>query len=174
MTTASRLFGSAALSLSLAAAAFAQTPALDVKMGLWEISSVTNLGGDMPAIDLSQVPPEQRAQMEAMIKGMMGQHTNVTKTCMTREKFDQSTFMMPDEAGSDCKQTIVTNTSRTLDATVVCTGERAMTGKMHMDALSQTAMKADIKMDATEQGRAMNISMTMTGRWLGEDCGDVD
>lgn len=174
MTNPSRLFGSAVLFLSFAVAAFAQTPALDVKMGLWEITSVTDMGGQMPAIDTSKMPPAQRAQMEAMLKGMMGQHTNVTKTCMTREKFDQSNFMMSDQPGMTCKQTITTNTRSTLDASVLCTGERSMTGQMHMDALSPTAMKAAMKMATTDQGRTMNIDMTMTGKWLAADCGDVD
>src|SRR2546423_271013 len=46
-----RIFATALLTASIVAIAFAQAPALDVKMGLWEVTSTTNIGGQMPAID---------------------------------------------------------------------------------------------------------------------------
>jgi hypothetical protein len=173
MTKIFRFTLAAAAPLVLYVTVSAQTPALDVKMGLWEISSTTEIGGQMPDIDTSKMTPEQKARMEQAMKAMMGSHTNVTKSCVTKEKFDTSKFMGGNEVGQTCKQTITTNTRSTLDASVVCTGENAMTSQMHIDALSSTAFKGTAKGTGTNQGRTMTVSVNMTGKWLGADCGDT-
>lgn len=165
--------GSACLSLAMAASLVAQVPALDVKMGLWEMSSTTEMSGQMPQMDTSKMTPEQKAQMEAAMKGMMGAHTNVTKSCMTREKFEKQSFMNSDRPGQNCKQTINTNTRTTLDSTITCSGEHTMTGQMHIEALSPTSVKAVFKSVNAARGGNMNVNLTMTGKWLGADCGDV-
>jgi hypothetical protein len=111
--------------------------------------------------------------MEAAMKAMMGSHTNVTKTCMTREKFDRSSFMIQDQPGMTCQQRMTTNTRTMLDATVTCTGERSINAQLHVEALSPESVKVDVKSSATEQARTMNVNVAMTGKWLGADCGDT-
>src|SRR5205823_12920549 len=128
-----------AASLSLSAIVFAQAPALDVKMGLWEITSTSNVGGQMPTIDTSKMRPEQKARMEAAMKGMLSPQSNVTKSCMTRDKFNRSNFVTNDQSGVTCKQTLSTNTRTSLDATVVCSGKQTSTGQIHLDAPSSTS-----------------------------------
>jgi hypothetical protein len=171
MNPTSRWLAAAAVSMSFTTVALAQAPVLDVKMGLWEITSTTNLGGQIPTVDTSKMTPEQKAQMEAVMKAMTGTHS--AKTCITREKFNKSNFMTNDESGKTCKQTVATNTRTSLDATVVCTGERARTEQMHIEALSSTSVEASIKLSSAEQGRPMTASVTMTGKWLGADCGNL-
>lgn len=168
-----RPFVSALLFASITAVVFAQAPALDVKMGLWEMTSVTDLGGQMPAVDTSKMTPQQKAQIDAAMQSMMGTHTNVMKSCITKEKFSDSTFMMPQQPGQTCKQVLTTNTRTTLEGSVTCTGANAMAMQMHMDALSSTSIKATVKSAQTNRGRTMNVTATMTGKWLGADCGDT-
>jgi uncharacterized protein DUF3617 len=167
------LTGSVCIAMATALVCAAQAPALDVRMGLWEVTNVATIGGAAPQIDLSKMPPEQRAKMEAAIKGMMGTHTSVSKSCITKEKLEKSVFMMDDEPGQKCTQALSTNTPSTLEATVRCTGTQPMTGQMHLDALSPTSVKGTMKSEATEQGRSMTISMALTGKWLGADCGST-
>ena len=62
----------------------------------------------------------------------MGPHASVDKICMTKEKFEKSSFMT-DAPGMTCKQTISTNTRSTLETTVACTGTANMTMQMHID-----------------------------------------
>jgi hypothetical protein len=92
---------------------------------------------------------------------------------MTKEKFDKTNFMMTDQPGMACKQTIVANTRSTLDTSVVCTGDRAMTGQIHIDALSSTSIKGNMKSSTSGQGNTITFNMVMTGKWLGADCGDT-
>lgn len=172
MTTA-RWFGSALVSLSLTAALFAQAPALNVKMGLWEITSVSQMGGQAPAIDTSKMTPERKARAEAAMQKLMGEHSRVAKTCVTKEKFEKSGFMdSKDEPGANCKKTITTNTATTLDGNEVCTGsEHSRTMQMHIDALSSTSWKGTMKASTTESGRTTIVNGALTGKWLGADCG---
>jgi len=169
--TMHRWLGTGLILVPLTAAVAAQAPALDVKMGLWEITSTINVGGAMPVPDTSGMTPEQKQRMESAMRGVMGQPT-VTKTCMTREKFNDSNFM---SSGSDgtCKQVLTTNTATALDGTVTCTGDRAMTGEMHVRASSPTAFAGTMKMNAAAAGRPMAVDVKMQGKWLGADCGDV-
>jgi hypothetical protein len=173
MSVVSCTFRSAFFWALIVGPVFAQTPALDVKMGLWEVTSVTDIGGQLPAVDTSKLPPEQRAKIEEAMKAMMGAHSRVTKSCMTKEKFDKTNFMMTDQPGMACKQTIVANTRSTLDTSVVCTGDRAMTGQIHIDALSSTSIKGNMKSSTSGQGNTITFNMVMTGKWLGADCGDT-
>ncbi len=58
--TSHRWLGTGLILASLTAVAFAQAPALNIRMGLWEMTSTTNVGGEMPGIDTSKMTPEQK------------------------------------------------------------------------------------------------------------------
>ena len=172
MTVRSRRFVFTFLALSLSSIVFAQAPALDVKMGLWELTSKVTMGGQMP-FDTSKLSPEQRAQVEASLKSSMGTHTTVNKTCMTKEKFDKSNFMS-DMPGMTCTQTITTNTRSTLEASGVCTGGTgSMTMQMRFDAQSPTAVTGTMKGASTSAGKTLTTDATISGKWLGADCGST-
>jgi hypothetical protein len=44
---------------------------------------------------------------------------------------------------------------------------------MHVDALSSTSFKAAMRSSNSERGKTMTVDGTMTGKWLGADCGNV-
>jgi hypothetical protein len=165
--------GAVCLAASAAAILGAQAPALDVKYGLWEMTNVSTIGGQMPTMDTSKMTPEQKAKIDEAMKQMMGSHTNVTKSCVTKDKVEKSVFMMPEEPGTTCSQKVTTNTRSTLDASVSCTGERPMTGQMHLEALSPTSVRGTVKANTPTPNGAMSVSINLTGKWLGADCGDV-
>src|SRR5438876_2644021 len=58
MTTSFRSLATALLCASLTAVLLAQAPALNVKMGLWEITTTAKVGGQPPAIDTGKMTPE--------------------------------------------------------------------------------------------------------------------
>jgi hypothetical protein len=172
MQIVKRMTGAAMLAASVAAlgAQAPVTPALNVRMGLWEITSTLDIGGDMPSVDTSKMTPQQKAQMEAAMQAMKGAHTTTGQSCISKENFNAASLMDNDE--KNCKQTITTNTASALEATVTCTGDRAMTATLHVDAVSQTAIKATFKSSNTEQGKTMSVNGSFTGKWLGADCGN--
>jgi hypothetical protein len=174
MNLPSRLVSAVLLLVAPGAIVLAQKPALNIKMGLWELTTMSQVGGQMPGIDTSKMTPEQKEKFEAMMKSaVMGAHTNVTKSCISQEKFDKANFMMTDQDAATCKQTVSTNTSASLDAAVTCTGEHPRVGQVHVEALSSTTFKGAVKFTMTENGRAMTVDGTMVGKWLAADCGAV-
>jgi len=172
---ATRTITSSILVVGITTVLMAQAPALDVKLGLWENTIVTNMGMAAPAVDTSKMPPEQAAKIAEMMKGMMGDRTVVEKNCLTKEDLAKDSFMMPEDTRQKCTRTITTNTRSAFAATIACTGERGDTkGDINVESLAGgTAYKSTMKMAATGRGRTMNMTMTMTGKYLGADCGTV-
>jgi hypothetical protein len=145
----SRWMGTAALSLVLGAVVIAQTPVLDIKMGLWEMTTTTTLAAGMPA------------------------RTATSQECMTKEKFEKDPFTMQPVPGVTCKNTVKTNTKTVYETTVACTGDRVMNGEVHIETQSSEAYKATMKMTTAMQGQSMAVTIGMTGKWLGAACGNV-
>lgn len=171
---ATRSIASSILVVGVTTVLMAQTPALDVKLGLWENTIVTNMGGAASQIDTSKMSPEQAAKMAEAMKGLMGDRTMVQKNCLTKEDLSKDSFMMPENSNQKCTRTITTNTSSTFAATITCTGERDTKGEINVEALAGgTAYKGTMKMASMSRGRTMNLTMTMTGKYLGPECGDV-
>ena len=161
--------------LALTTVLVAQAPALDVKLGLWENTVVTRMeGAAMPQIDSSKLPPEQAAKIAEAMKAMMGDRTTTEKHCLTKEDLAKDSFMLPQDGKMACKRTITANTASTFAADLHCTGENEAKGQINVESLSGgSAYKAAMKMAATSRGRTMNMTMTMTGKYLGPDCGGV-
>jgi hypothetical protein len=156
----------------LAAVVVGQTPArpkLDVRMGLWEITSTVDVDGRMPGIDTSRMTPQQRAEMAAAMRGSEAPHTTSTASCITREDFDRRNFVVTQDR--NCRQTITTNTTTRLDATIRCAADRAATGRLHIEATTPTAYTGTITTTAMEHGRRTTTTVTMSGRWVAADCG---
>jgi hypothetical protein len=152
--------------LVAASSAWPQTPvALHVRLGLWETTTTTEMSG-MP--DMGNLPPEQQARAEAMMKGMMQHQTpHTVRSCLTKEKLDRTLFGQEDK---NCKQTVETNTSSVYAFKIECTGEHPTPGEWRFEALSPEGVKGagSMKVD-----RGMTVKSSMTAKWLGESCGNV-
>jgi hypothetical protein len=169
----SRLLAAAAVATVLVIPAAAQAPQLDVRLGLWEVTTVTNLGGAPPAMDTSKMTPEQQARMNDAMKQMMGEHRNTENSCITQDDLNKANFMPAEADAQNCRQTVTLNTKTALESSFTCTGGQPMTGKMHIEAPTPTAMNATMDMSAGQSGRAMTMTIKMTGKWLKAECGDV-
>ena len=170
---ATRTFVSSVTLIGFSAMLLAQAPALDVKFGLWENTIVTNLGG-APPVDTSKMTPEQAAKMTAAMQGMMGERSVTEKSCVKKEDLAKDSFMMPQGSGMTCTRTITTNTKTTYVADVSCKGEREMTGQVNIEAAAGgTAFTGSMKMATSAQGSTMNVTMKLSGKYLGADCGTV-
>ena len=171
MTTFIRSLVSAVFVLSFTTIVMAQTPPklmLEAQVGLWEVTSTTNLGG-IPSVDTSKLPPQQQAQIQAMMSAMAAKPT-VIKSCMTAEKFVTEPPKLP---GTTCQQTLQTNTTTLLENTMTCTGERPSKSVSRTEFTSPTAFAGTVTSSSTAQGREMSVTINMTGKWLGANCGDV-
>jgi hypothetical protein len=148
----------------------AGAPALDVRMGLWEVTNTVDGRDQMPAVDMSRMTPQQQAQMAAAVRGMMTPHTTTTLVCMTRADFDRKNFIADQD--KNCRQTFTKNTPTELASAVRCSGDRAMSGTLHIEARTPTAYAGTITTSSTARGQG-TTTVHMAGKWLAADCGDV-
>ena len=161
-----RFVAALVIAAGLSALVLAQTPNMNVKLGLWEMTMSLDMG---PAggIDTSKMPPEQRAQVEAMMKGR-GMAPMVIKNCMTKEKLAEQKFTT-DRPGQTCTQKVTKATATTLDMVQTCTGDQPMTSEIHIEMVTPASMK----MVAKQIGGRGPATVTMTGKWISENCGEV-
>jgi hypothetical protein len=163
-----RSFVPVALALGAVVVLGAQTP-LNVKPGLWEMTvNVDMPGGVPPGVDTSKMTPQQKAQMDAIMKGRglgAGKPT-VTQSCVTKEDLAQNR-MQQDPPNSSCTTKVTKSTATMTDMIQTCTGAAEGTREMHVEAPSPTSMKMVAKSTA---GRGAGMTLTMTGKWLSDKC----
>jgi hypothetical protein len=150
---------------------------LNVKEGLWEMTVTHSMTGmpAMPSIPpdaLAKMPPEQRARIEAMMKG--GPTTDVRKECVTKEKLEkQSAFS---DNRKECTRTVLNSTSSKLEIKIHCekSGEQgSMDGTLFVEAIGSDNVKGKMDAVTNANGRTMNMNFTFSSRYLGSACGDV-
>ncbi|HKU16863.1 MAG TPA: DUF3617 domain-containing protein [Steroidobacteraceae bacterium] len=148
---------------------------LDIKPGLWEITSTHNISGvpPLPKELEGKVTPEQRAAMETAFRkeAEKGPQTDTERECITRKDVDQP-FHVAD--GKDCTQTIVRTTRTTQEVRLACTGEFKGHGVLRVTTPTPETMTGTLDLQLGDSKDAMTVKSQLQGRWLGPDCGDED
>jgi len=177
--TASFRIGFMAAALAAGATlGLAQQTNLDVKPGLWEITSTGQSSGLPPNIDLGRLTPEQRARVEAAIRARQakGAQTRTYKSCLTKERLKEDVFSdFGKESGMSCKRTVVSNTRHLADYKLECSSDdgKKTAGSMHIEALSNENVIGTVKMTLGDSANTMNVNVDLRAKWLGDACGDV-
>lgn len=162
--------GTLAIALPLLAA-----ERLAVKTGLWENTVTMQITGvTLPTEQLQRMDPEQRAQIEQLMKQMgVGQpRTETDQSCINEEDLDGRTFRESmEQAGDQCKVTEVSATSRRQEYTFQCAAEGATTeGRMVIDVVSDTRVRGTMEASVAE-GR---MDMKFDATWKASACGNVE
>ena len=169
----------AALSACLAVTAtHAASIGLDVKTGLWEMTSTGKTKGApasmLPAEALEHLSAGQRAMINsAMSEGM--KHVDkrrVSKQCVT-EKTLKRGIKLDDKPASDCKETLASNTAKVMEMRLQCSGETRGNGTYRFEAVSREEVRGTMTMTVSSGSDTMTMKRVMNGRWLGSDCGNV-
>ena len=156
-------------------AARARRRKLDVKPGLWEITSTHHISGvpPMPKEWTEKVTPEQRAAMEAAFKkeAEKGPETDTERECISKKEAEQ-----PFDIGDtkDCTQKVVRTTKTTQEVHLSCNGEFKGSGVLRVTSPTPQTMTGSLELQLGEGKDAMKVKSELEGRWLGPDCGDED
>ena len=165
----------AALTLTALSVAAAAPERLNVKLGLWEMTSTMRFSGvpPLPKELLDKMTPQQRAKMIADLKAASQEEPEpeTSSQCITQEDLDK-----PFEAGNseDCTSTVVRTTRPTQEFRMVCTGKTKGSGTFKVSTPTPETMNGTLDLKAGEGPDAFVIKGTIKGRWLGADCGDED
>lgn len=147
---------------------------LDVKTGLWEMTSVGESSGrpPIPAEALAKLTPEQRAKVEQQMAASMAaaNQPHVRKECITQKALERG-LNFADRP--NCKSTVLSSTPRMLDVAMECSGAQQMKGKFHFEAPNRETIAGDTNMVMTDGTNAMTMKFKINGKWQGSDCGNV-
>jgi hypothetical protein len=152
----------------------------DVKLGLWETAVKTEVSGvpamsaipQIPEETLAKLPPEQRARIEAMMKGRGagGPGSMTTKVCVTRESLNRG-FGQNDKA---CTYKVLSSSPNKQVVHMECTrGSNKVSGDMILERLDAEHARGTVTMKSADSERQMESKMSFDNKWLSPDCGDV-
>ena len=161
--------------MTAASSAEAEHALLRVNPGLWEISVVTHIKGQLPIPDsaLAKLPADQRAKLMASMQSMVvAPKPHKFKECMTAQKIAEG-FEVEQEQGS-CKRTVVSNTSSLMEISEKCdTSDGTTTGHFRFQASCMSNVTGALTMNIANGGKNMNMDGTIDGHWLGGSCGAI-
>jgi hypothetical protein len=164
-----------ALTLALAPAVPVAAQKLDVKMGLWEATTLVQTSG-MPPMDTSTLTPQQRAQLEAATAaaGKMAARPHVVKECLTKEKMAKGGLFQQDKQ-DNCTHTVLTDTAAELGVKFSCSAGDGETtsGEWHFQATSPESVKGTGQMTMARGAQSMKASTSVTAKWISASCGNV-
>jgi hypothetical protein len=174
MSITQKILACAAGVLGIAVLVYAAPPpaAMAIDLGLWEITTQGQMSGApmIPPERLAQMPPEQRARIEAMLAHQNGRKF---KQCMTEEKRRKG-FEARQSPDNECKSTVVTNTSSEYEVHRVCTtDEGQVDSTAHFTIGDRHSASGKVDIVRTMGGRSTTIHTTIEAKWLGSDCGNV-
>jgi Protein of unknown function (DUF3617) len=153
-----------------------------IRPGLWENTvSMKSGGGEVEAAmaqmraQLASMPPEQRAQVEAMMArqgmGMAPGKPNTVRSCISPEMANRNEFHPGDK---NCKSTGHSRSGNTVRFKFACESERgAAEGEGEFTLVSDTETKGKMWVNAMRQGKAFRMDMESGSKWVAADCGDI-
>lgn len=165
-----------ALAMLPMAAAQAQT----IKPGLWELNNTVKTGDlqtdaaiQMAMQQLANMPPAQRAQMEAMlaqngvsVPKVGGDGTMTVSACVTPEMAAKKELPL-NQKGNCTSKTVPA--AGGLDVTFSCTNPNSSgQGQIRFSDDSHYTMMMDVNTEAT--GTPQKVKVNSTGRWVSATC----
>lgn len=146
------------------------------KPGLWETSVTTQMPGmAIPEDRLAKMTPEQRAQVEAMMSSRMGRGAQpiTNKSCETPETLKREQAYGADR-GKTCKATPVSSNGAKQVIQLSCETENMKSdGTLTVETPDSEHFNGTMVMHVNSQGRNMDMTTKISGKWISSDCGDV-
>ena len=148
---------------------------LDIKPGLWKVTTTAHMNGQppIPEAELARLAPAQRAQLEAAMKAaaasMGTPHT--FEECLTAKQIADGLKL--NESRPSCHRTVLSSTPTELRIHETCTGTAAHELDGRFEAPNPSTMHGTIHMVATHGAGTMDVHSVVEGRRLGADCGNL-
>lgn len=147
---------------------------LDVKPGLWEMTTIAERSGTLPipADALAKMTPEQRAQLEASMNSIPASQTATRQSCITKQDLTKAFDTSQDT--KSCKQTILTSTSTKQEVKLECDTHGNKTVRtVKVEAVDSSHLKGLVISTVGNNGRNMEMKVNLSGKFLNSYCGDV-
>lgn len=163
---------------TLALGTSAGAESFNVKPGSWELTVTSMTSGMKLSPEMSaKLTPQQRTQMEQMMKAREGKpHTATMHSCLTKEDIAQDRIIkeMEDEDDDNavhCKVTVISRSSSKLVLDTKCPAPTPSNTRFTIEAKTPDTIEATGERDQQGSGKSR---MTIKGRWVGASCLDVN
>ncbi len=150
----------------------------NVKPGGWEMTVTTIASGMKLAPEMAaKLTPQQRAQMEQMMKAREGKpHTTTMQSCLTKEDISQDRIIKEmededDDSAVHCKVNVISKSSSKLVIDTKCPGPSPSTTHFTIEAKAPDSIEATGEREQQGSGKSR---MTIKGRWVGAGCLEVN
>jgi hypothetical protein len=144
---------------------------LDVKLGLWEVTTSGKPMSQIPEEMLQSIPPERRQQVIASMQAAMTK-PETHQQCLTAAKLAQGFDF--GERHASCQKTVETNTSSSMSVTANCTSPQGKeVVKASFQASSRENVTGNINVAMSRGTQTMTMDRDFHAKWLGADCGNV-
>jgi hypothetical protein len=158
----------------LALSITAQAEPLDVKPGLWELTTVTEKKNANKPTNLDKLNPEQRDKVEKKLAEQAKKETKTAQACLREEQIKSGEVFIGKTHQANCKRTFLTQTPTDLAATLECSGVNKMSGDVAMHADNPEHLSGTVKMLYGNKGEMQMLTdSTITARWIGSDCSKI-
>jgi len=162
------------LGLPLALHAADKGEPLNLKAGLWQVTTTTAPSDDVmvPAALLEKLTPEQRARVEERMNAKPADAPRMIrrKYCLTKEQLDKGATFGQDR--KSCTRSILASTSDMLEMRIECAGQRqgiSSAETLLVEATDPENVKGYVHRTMDGDGPESSIS-TFTARWIGPIC----
>jgi hypothetical protein len=163
------------LAASILLVSTAQAAENNIRPGLWEMTTTSDLLKLVP-----HIPPDQMQQLRNLARqnGIdMPEIQNgaaTSKVCITQEIADRKIPPNLYQRESGCAATNVTRTGNTYKTDLVCNGPRLKgNGKAEGTFSSPESFSGRTEFVGDVQGNPVNERADTSGRWIGANCGSV-
>lgn len=156
----------------------APAPAADMKAGLWEVRTIRQLvdGQDMQAQmrqmqqQMASLPPEQRRQMEAMMRqqGIGIGPGGATRLCISEEMARRDTPVI--DPDGRCQPTKTSRSGNTVRYEFDCMIEGRRSQGRGESTFSGNTVHARMEMVTTDASGRHTLQSESQMTWLGPDC----
>ncbi|WP_213995533.1 DUF3617 domain-containing protein [Arsukibacterium sp.] len=165
----------AALGLSLSTSA--ETLKLDVEPGLWQHNfSIKTASGELERAmqqaeqQLASMPAAQRQMVEKMMASQgvsLDLKGSSIQVCLTQQEIDRG--QLPQQDG--CEQQISQTGDNSYSFTFSCDTNPPTSGEGDMTFSSRKAYSGNASFTTEVNGKAEQMTMQQSGKWLKADCG---
>ena len=158
---------------------------LNIKPGLWEVTSLREANGTPPMSaaqraemerGMAKMPPEMRAKMEAAVKSSLVNLAKpiVKRSCVLQEDLNKPLDLDGGRGDGNCTRTIVKSTASVQEIRLECSkGTQKSGGTVRMVAANAESWTSTMNGTVSDTGGSMETKIKMSGKWLGADCGNV-
>ncbi len=162
------------------AAGSAYGASLNVKPGLWETTTQSQVSGmpPIPPEDLARMPPEARARMQAAMQSSMNamNKARTVKYCVSQDEINKGFAAEEARHGNseNCQRMVVSSSANAQTVHLTCTGDgETTTGTINIVAANPETVSGAFDFDVSGHGNSMKMHSTLSSHWLSADCGAI-